>query len=220
MLNEFNINIDLSYIDTKFICIFNNEKLDFKYNLTKNMQLCEYAHWYYLDELVNKHNLQKINFYTFLTTIFLNKKMNAEINKISLYNSIYNRYKKKIPTAGCIILCNNNICLVKIRHSNKFGLPKGKKNGFETIYETAIREVKEETGIDIEPYIIDKKNYIEVLKTKLYIVNYPTLNNEFNNYDVREIEEVKWFDFNYIMNNKKLFTNQVKITLNDYLLNQ
>ena len=206
-------------IDEKYIKIFNKDKIDLKYNLNKNMQLCELAHWYYLDVLVNKYNLQKINFYTFLSNIFTNKDMINEVNKISFFTNIYNKYKKKIPTAGSIILYNNNICLVRIKNSNMFGIPKGKKNGYETIYETAVREVLEETGIDISKHINDKNNFIEILRTKLYIINYPEKIEIFTNYDTREIEEVKWFDFDFILKNQKLFTNQVKIALTEYLIN-
>lgn len=205
-------------IDIKYIKVFSNERMDFKYNLNKNMQLCELAHWYYLDELVIKYNLQKMNFYTFLQSIFTIKQMTSELTKIGFYNNIYNKYKKKIPTAGSIILFDKNICLVKIKHSNLFGIPKGKKTGFETIFETATREVREETGLDICEFIKDKKNYIEILRTKLYIINYPIKLEEFTNYDTREIEEVKWFEFDFILNNQNLFTNQVKIAITEFLI--
>ena len=200
-------------IEEKYICIFNQEKLDFKYNLNKLMELCEHAHWYYLDVLVDKFNLEKVNFYTFLYNMFINKKMDHCVNNIKYYNSIYNKYKKTIPTAGCLLCNESSLLLVRVRNGTKFGLPKGKKTGFETIFETAVRETKEETGLDVSYMISNKKKYIEILRTKLYKINLPSQDIDLTKYDKKEIEEVRWFEKKYIEKHKDEFTNQVKIAI-------
>ena len=205
------INNIMNELDNEYTNIFSTNILDFKNNLYENMKLLEKSHWYYLDILVNKYNLEKINFYTFILKIFKLKNMLNNINLINNYITTYNKYKKKIPTAGGIILYNNNILLVKIKNSNKYGLPKGKKEKNESIYDTAIREVNEETGLNICSYIHDKFIYVNILNTKFYIINLKEKINIFNNFDKNEIEDIQWFDIDYIKSNKQLFTKQTKI---------
>jgi|LakMenE01Jun11ns_1017448.scaffolds.fasta_scaffold9957677_2 8-oxo-dGTP pyrophosphatase MutT (NUDIX family) len=218
-MNNIIVNLKDKIIDQRYINIFNDSKLNMNRDLNKNMYLCELSHWYYLDILVDTYNLQKINFYTFLIHVFSYKNMLNEINNINYYISRYNKYKKMIPTAGCIIVYNNNLLVVRVKHAFKYGLPKGKKNNKETIYETAVREVLEETGIDVSNLIINKGKYIEILKTKLYIIE---LKDEIilnDNYDKTEIDSIKWIDFNYVLDNPREFTNQVKLAVN-YLSNK
>src|SRR5690625_4867275 len=50
--------------------------------------------------------------------------------------------------AGVIILKNDHILLV--HEENHWSLPKGKREKNETMQQTAIREAKEETGLDVE----------------------------------------------------------------------
>jgi len=50
--------------------------------------------------------------------------------------------------AGVIILKNDHILLV--HEKNHWSLPKGKREKNETMQQTAIREAKEETGLDVE----------------------------------------------------------------------
>lgn len=63
---------------------------------------------------------------------------------------------------GCIIIKNQKILLIK-QKSGAWGFPKGHVEHDETEVETAIREVKEETNIDVEVY--ETKRYSMVYKT-------------------------------------------------------
>lgn len=60
---------------------------------------------------------------------------------------------KKEKSCGCIIIENNKVLLI---HQTKghWGFPKGHIEENETEFDTALREVKEETNLDVE---IDKK---------------------------------------------------------------
>ena len=63
---------------------------------------------------------------------------------------------KKVKSCGCIVIENNKVLLIQQKKGN-WGFPKGRVEKNETECETAIREVKEETNIDIE--IVSKKKY-------------------------------------------------------------
>lgn len=57
-----------------------------------------------------------------------------------------------VPAAGAVVLGSNGVLLVRRRdppRENCWSLPGGAQEITETIYESAIREVKEETGLDI-----------------------------------------------------------------------
>ncbi len=62
-------------------------------------------------------------------------------------------FKKKWDIVGCFIQCNGEFVLLhrskKDALPNTWGLPAGKKENGETIEQAIIREVKEETGLDI-----------------------------------------------------------------------
>ena len=98
---------------------------------------------------------------------------------------------------GCIITENEKILLIR-QISGMWGFPKGHIEEGETEEETAIREVKEETNIDVEVdsskryvmhYNTDKKNYKEVvLFVAKKVGGYLRMQPE-------EIMEAGWFEY-------------------------
>lgn len=64
---------------------------------------------------------------------------------------------KKEKCCGCVIFNGDNVLLIK-QTNNYWGVPKGHMESGESEEETAVRETKEETNIDVE--IISKKRYI------------------------------------------------------------
>ena len=65
---------------------------------------------------------------------------------------------KKDKSCGCIVIDHGKVLLVK-HQKGHIGFPKGHPEENETDKETAIREIKEETNIDVE--IISDKIYKE-----------------------------------------------------------
>ena len=110
---------------------------------------------------------------------------------------------KKEKSCGCIILKNKKVLLVYEKNRNFWGFPKGHMENGETEIETALREVKEEVGLDVE---IDKErrytlNYIirdEIDKTTvLYIAK--AKNDEIIMQE-NEIENIRWCSFEEALN--------------------
>lgn len=105
---------------------------------------------------------------------------------------------KKEKSCGAVIFDHDKVLLIK-QSNGDWGFPKGHVEGDETEMETSIREVKEETNIDIEVFI-DKKYTISyeisesILKEVVYFVAKP-LTNELL-IQSNEILDAKWLDFN------------------------
>ena len=117
-------------------------------------------------------------------------------------------------SAGIIIILNNNKLLLShptnSRWSNTYSFPKGHIEENESQIEAAIRELKEETSIEItEDRIIDKepivvqyndrkgKIYKEVYLFKVYIsdISEIELSDETLSKEMLQIEELDWCGF-------------------------
>ncbi len=105
---------------------------------------------------------------------------------------------KKEKSCGTIIIENNKVLLIQ-QTDNAWGFPKGHVENNETEQETAIRETKEETNLDVE-----------IISNKKYIINYK-INNDIDKEVVfflakktsdkikkqdEEIKNIKWVDLN------------------------
>ena len=102
-----------------------------------------------------------------------------------------------MKSCGCIVIENNKVLLIQQKKGN-WGFPKGRVEKNESECETAIREVKEETNIDV---IIEDKN-------KKYIDTYYSKKDEFKEVVLflgkriggeikpqeNEIKNVEWVD--------------------------
>uniref|UniRef100_A0A6C0CZY0 Nudix hydrolase domain-containing protein n=1 Tax=viral metagenome TaxID=1070528 RepID=A0A6C0CZY0_9ZZZZ len=106
-----------------------------------------------------------------------------------------------IKRCGIIMTVNNeknihNYLLVLGRQSNKWGFPKGHMEQNETEEQTALRELREETGIELSRHDISTENRIR-FKNNIYFLFHTTLpyihERMRSNIDMREIECMKWF---------------------------
>ena len=105
---------------------------------------------------------------------------------------------KKEKSCGCIIIKNNKVLLVYEKNRNFWGFPKGHVENGETEIETALREVKEEVGLDVD--IDEEKRYVlnyiirdEIDKTTVLYLATPK--NENIIMQESEIEKFKWCEF-------------------------
>jgi len=110
---------------------------------------------------------------------------------------------RKEKSCGCIIIKNGKVLLVYEKNRNFWGFPKGHVENGETEIETALREVKEEVGLDVD-IDVEKRytlNYIirdEIDKTTVLYIAKPK--NEKLVVQESEIENVKWCDFEEALN--------------------
>lgn len=108
---------------------------------------------------------------------------------------------KKEKSCGCVVVNNGKVLLVK-HNAGHISFPKGHVELGETEQETAIREVKEETNIDVK--IISDTKFIEsywvseeIYKDVIYFLAIPT------SFDMKnqesEVSEVLWVDESEIL---------------------
>ncbi len=104
---------------------------------------------------------------------------------------------KKEKSCGCIIIKNGKVLLIQ-QTEGHWGFPKGHMELGETEIETAKREVKEETNIDVEinkdkryvlEYTTDKGIFKEVV---LFIAK--KINGD-ERYQVSEIKTMEWLTY-------------------------
>ena len=105
--------------------------------------------------------------------------------------------KEREKSCGCIITKDNKVLLIK-QTKGHWGFPKGHVEKNETEIETAIREVKEETNLDVEidankrytmEYVTDKGKLKQVV---LFIAK--CIGGEIKAQEC-EVNDIKWLDF-------------------------
>ena len=125
---------------------------------------------------------------------------------------------EKEKSCGAIVINKNNKILLVHHNAGHWDFPKGHIENRETEEQSAIREVKEETNIDI--IINNKYRYTtsyspkeNVMKEVVYFLAQNI--DEDKNPQLEEVSEVKWFTFEEAMNtityeNSKEILNKLK----------
>lgn len=110
---------------------------------------------------------------------------------------------KKEKSCGCIIIKDDKVLLICQKNNKAWGFPKGHMEENENEIQTALREVKEEVGLEVEiniekryvlNYIIDNK----IDKTTVLYIAIPK--NEKIYMQETEIEDIKWCSFDEALN--------------------
>lgn len=109
---------------------------------------------------------------------------------------------KKEKSCGIVVFNKDKVLIIK-HNRGHYGLPKGHVEDGETEYETAIREVKEETNIDAK-IIGDFRKIItyspkeNVIKDVVYFTGIPTTFNTKN--QIEEVSEAVFLDLDMAIN--------------------
>ena len=109
---------------------------------------------------------------------------------------------KKEKACGCIIIENGQVLLIQ-QTEGHWGFPKGHVEEGETELETAIREVKEETNLDVEVdknkrYMVEYVTDKGILKEVVLFIAKKIGGSE--KYQESEIKSMEWMSFEDAIN--------------------
>lgn len=166
----------------------------------------EEAHWFY-EDFYREHNktLPAMNFRVFVDKVFEHCPVLSPFREaIEGYIQSFYDYKTTVPVYGAIILnqAQDKVLLVKGWTSKSWTFPRGKINQDEPELICAAREVKEEIGFDISPYLRES-DYIHMnfneQSIKLFIVSGIPETVVFTPQTRKEIRAIEWHSIDSIM---------------------
>ncbi|CAK0782742.1 hypothetical protein CVIRNUC_005937 [Coccomyxa viridis] len=160
---------------TRFILNVPAEELQ---SVEKLMFLVEQAHWFYEDFCRDRDpSLPSLSLKAFAGMIFRHCPGLAPLqNDKQAIFAQFSAYKQAVPVMGAILLnaAMDKCLLVRgFKEHASWGFPRGKLAKDETDVECAVREVKEETGLDIAELILEDdriERHIKQQRSKLFIV--------------------------------------------------
>jgi len=161
----------------------------------------EKAHWFYLDHWRERDSsLPSLGMRDFAIKIFAHTAfLQGYVNGFDTIFTNWQEYKRGVPTFGAIILNTNltKVVMVQGWGGKSWGWPKGKLNKDESDAVCAAREVYEEIGFDVTPYV-DEENELTAKMhgqhMKLFII--PGISEEtvFETLTRQEIKDIKWHE--------------------------
>ena len=186
--------------------VINNPENEYTEN-NRFLFLIELAHWFYLDYWQKQlPYLPKITNFKQFIEMFVNEIewKSFDMKNIDLRITEWETYKRKIPVVGAILLNEEMTHVVRVRQSkgSYFSYPRGKMNQSENPKYTCIREIKEETGIELSIDQIKEENVIKIEMSKnnmniahpltYYVIPDIPMDVVFKPMSEEEIAEVKW----------------------------
>ena len=108
---------------------------------------------------------------------------------------------KKEKSCGVIVINKDKQILLVKHQAGHYGFPKGHVESGETEIETAIRETKEETNIDVSiigeyRFVISYDTKYNTHKDVVYFIGYPTTHKIIP--ELVEVSDVKWVDYEQV----------------------
>ncbi|KAI9216063.1 DCP2-domain-containing protein, partial [Blastocladiella britannica] len=172
----------------------------------------EQAHWFY-EDFVREENaaLPSFSLKSFCGIFFRHCPLLHEwVESHEQAFDHFLQYKFRVPVCGAIILNDayDHVLLVKGWSSKTWSWPRGKINKGELELKCAVREVEEETGFDISPYLCrtahpptpkdhpDEPDFIELTikeqRLRLYIAAGVPSDALFMTRTRKEIAAIQW----------------------------
>lgn len=179
------------------------------------MKQIESAHWDYLDNYrdYDRYRYRNYNIYSFTKKVFAFNGKHDHIDQVEQYVRQYNRYKKSLPTAGVLMYYVQDgipyFIVIQMKNARIWSMPKGKKDtSDENLAETAVREFREETGIDVCDFVEETTPTKVLNKTRFYILESDDMGQSFHGYNQNEIAAVRWISCNDVMDCPKSYSKQ------------
>ena len=187
----------------------------FQINLTSKAKFLDKTNTFLLVSIEHKEILKKLR---------KHKKINLFHTRKSELLKIFKSKIKVIFASGGIVE-NSKKQILFIHRKGKWDLPKGKAEKNETIRETALREVMEETGIKrlrirkfyTNTFHLVRNNGLYFLKETSWFLMYSDYDGKLIPQDEEGIKCVKWKNLKQVKKIKEKTFKNIKIILDEYL---
>lgn len=182
----------------------------------------ELAHWFYLDfYCAENQELKTCGIKDFSAQIFQHcPTLSGHSKEFDKILGDWKSYKMSVPTYGAILLDPEMKYVLLVQGfwaRASWGFPKGKVNECEDPCACAIREVLEETGLDVSKMVDNEvflENKMNDQLTRLYIVEDVPLDTKFQPKTRKEIKSLQWFPVEYLPVHKRDMTSKTQLGLN------
>jgi 8-oxo-dGTP pyrophosphatase MutT (NUDIX family) len=178
-----------------------------QYSVNRMLIQMEEAWYMYLDHYCKKnHRLKKLGFGAFVSWMFHHcDYLSHHKQHIKQHISLFRKYKTTIPVYGACVFNDDHskVLLIRAPGAKSYNFPRGKVNQSEEAHLCAIREVKEETGITLPTYSINRNLYVQKGNVTLFIVTLYDDPGVYTPSCPEEIEEIGWHKVHTIMNSGK-----------------
>ena len=187
----------------------------FQINLTSKAKVLDKTNTFLLVSIEQKEILKKLR---------KHKKINLFHSRKSDLLKIFKSKIKVIFASGGIVE-NSKKQILFIHRKGKWDLPKGKAEKNETIRETALREVTEETGIKrlrirkfyTKTFHLVRNNGLYYLKETSWFLMYSDYEGKLIPQYEEGIKSVKWKNLKQVKKIKEKTFKNIKIILDEYL---
>lgn len=159
----------------------------------------EKAHWFYTDFWRERDtSLPTLGVRDFALKMFNHTAyLRSYVSRFDTIFTKWQEYKRGVPTFGAIILNSNltKVLMVQGFGGKSWGWPKGKLNKDESDSVCAAREVYEEIGFDVTPYITDDHCIVAKMGEQhmtLFIIPGIPEDTAFETLTRQEIKDIKW----------------------------
>lgn len=173
----------------------------------------ESAHWFYDDFYrATRPTLPKLALKQFAACLFQHTAfLNRFCTDVDRLTRQFQQYKQEVPTCGAALLNAKltHVVLVRAWGPNaRWGFPKGKLAKGETELECAIREVLEEIGFDMTPYVDPSSTFsIDSFAggryCKIFVVPNISMGTVFVTKTRKEISHIQWVPLNILPDSPK-----------------
>ena len=187
----------------------------FQINLTSKTKILDKTNTFLLVSIEQKEIIKNLR---------KHKKINLFHSRKSELLKIFKSKIKVIFASGGIVE-NSKKQILFIHRKGKWDLPKGKAEKNETIRETALREVTEETGIKrlrirkfyTNTFHLVRNNGLYFLKETSWFLMYSDYEGKLIPQDEEGIKSVKWKNLKQVKKIKEKTFKNIKIILDEYL---